>query len=79
MRNQYVGQMHQEQALGLGAEMGEEGPRALFGPTGPGAASPSWPPTSFLLVALLALPLLLAVSQRLWLLVLALCMGYVHL
>ena len=59
--------------------MGEEGPRALFGAAGPGASSPSWPPTSFLFVALLTLLLLLAVPQRLWLLVLALCEGYVHL
>lgn len=59
--------------------MGEEGPRCLFGLAGQGASSPSWPTTSFLFTALLALLLLLALPQWLWLLVLVFYVRHVHL
>lgn len=46
---------------------------------GPSASSPSWPSTSFFFAALLALRLLLALPQQLWVLVLALYVRHVHL
>ena len=56
-----------------------EGLKGLFGSDRPGSSSPSWPLTSLLIAGLLTLLLFLVLPQQLWLLVLELYVGHVHL